>query len=138
MKLDHDFVQVSKLSEDQKKKSLPKVEPFFPQIQVKTKQKKGLHKKWNTFFPQIEVKTKKKRSSPKVEHFFPRIPVDTYSQMHTRVKLLGGDADVDHILKLLWEIQSNYWGGYIPPGFGTPDYAHLKMRKRECWSENVK
>ena len=24
------------------------------------------------------------------------------------------------ILKLLGRIQSNYWGGYIPPGFGTP------------------
>ena len=27
---------------------------------------------------------------------FSRIQVDTYAQMHTRVKLLGGDADVDH------------------------------------------
>ena len=50
MNLDPDFVQVSKLSEDQKKE--------------------GLHQKWNTFFPQIQV--------------------DTYAQMHTRVKLLGG------------------------------------------------
>ena len=25
-----------------------------------------------------------------------RIQVDTYAQMHTRVKLLGGDADADH------------------------------------------
>ena len=62
----------------------------------------------------------KKRSLPEMEHFFPRIQVDTYPQMHTRVKLLG-DADVDHTqtiggdtVKLL--------GGYIPspPGFGTP------------------
>ena len=37
----------------------------------------------------------KKRSSPKLEHFFPRIEVETYAQMHTRVKVLG-DADVDH------------------------------------------
>ena len=45
------------------------MEYIFPQIQVKTK-KKGSHQKWNTFFPQIQV--------------------DTYAQMHTRVKLLDG------------------------------------------------
>ena len=56
MNLDHDFVQVSKLSEEPPKK--------------------GLHQKWNTFFPRIQV--------------------DTYAQMYTRVKLLGGGADVDH------------------------------------------
>ena len=33
-------------------------------------QKKGLHQKWKTFFPRIQV--------------------DTYAQIHTRVKLLGG------------------------------------------------
>ena len=38
MNLDHDFVQVSKLSEDQKK-------TLFPQIQVKTKKKKQKTKK---------------------------------------------------------------------------------------------
>ena len=37
MNLGHDFVQVSKLSEDQKKRSSTKMEHFFPQIQVKTK-----------------------------------------------------------------------------------------------------
>ena len=68
MNVDHDFVQVSKLSEDQKKKSSPKLEHFFPQIQVKTK---------------------KKRPSPKMDHFFPRIQVETYAQMHTRIKSLG-------------------------------------------------
>ena len=36
MNLDHDFFQVSKSSEDQKK---------------------GLHQKWNTFFPRFQVKT---------------------------------------------------------------------------------
>ena len=39
MNLDHDFVQVSKLSEDQKKSSSLKREHFFPQIQVRTKKK---------------------------------------------------------------------------------------------------
>ena len=41
------------------------------------------------FFPHSQVKTKKKSSSPKKEPFFPRIQMNTYAQMHTRVKLLG-------------------------------------------------
>ena len=36
MNLDHDSFQVSKLSEDQKKRSLSKMEHFFPGIQVET------------------------------------------------------------------------------------------------------
>ena len=60
----------------------------------------------------------KNRSSPKMETFFPRIEVETCAQMHTRVKLLGG-MQMKTILKLLGGIQSNYWGKYIPPGFGT-------------------
>ena len=63
-----------------------------------------------------------------MEHFFPRIQVDTCVQMFTRVKLLRGDADVDHT-QTIGGIQSNYWGGYIPPsplGFGTPAYSKLK------------
>ena len=60
----------------------------------------------------------KKKSSPEMEHFF---QVVTCAQMHTRVKLLEG-MQMKAILKLLGGIQSNYWGGYIPPsppGFGT-------------------
>ena len=36
MNLHHDFVQVSKLSEDHKKRPSPKMEHFFPRIQVDT------------------------------------------------------------------------------------------------------
>ena len=36
MNLDHDFFQVSKLSEEQKKRSSPKMKHFFPRIQVET------------------------------------------------------------------------------------------------------
>ena len=57
-----------KLRPKKEEKVFTKNEHFFPQIQMKTK-KKGLHQKWNTFFPQFQV--------------------DTYAQMHTRVKLLG-------------------------------------------------
>ena len=52
MNLDHDFVQVSNLSEDQKK---------------------GLHQKRNSFFPQIQVKTKRKGFTNNGTLFFPRI-----------------------------------------------------------------
>ena len=97
------------------------------------------------FFPQIQVKTKKKMSSPKMEHFFLQIQVDTYSQMPTRVKLLGGDADVDHrLLKLLGEIIKLLGGIYLShpppplPVFGTPDgNPTLKTRGYICtcfWS----
>ena len=48
-----------------------------------------------------------------MEHFFPQIQVDTYAQMHTRVKLLGGKQDVDHTQTIVG-IQSNYWERYIP------------------------
>ena len=103
MKLDHDFIEVSKLSEDPPKK-------------------KVLHQKWNTFFPQIQMKTKKKRSSLKMEHFFsPNSSEHLCSDTH-QSQIIGGDADVNHTqtiggdtVKLL--------GGYIPhitPGFGTP------------------
>ena len=54
MNLDYNFVQVSKLNED-KKRSLPEMEHFFPRIKVKTQKKR----------------------SPKMEHFFPQIQVDT-------------------------------------------------------------
>ena len=65
--LDHDFVQVWKFSEDQKKKrSSSKIEQFFPQIQVKTK---------------------KKRSSTKIPHFFPQ-----FSLRCTPIQIIGGNT----------------------------------------------
>ena len=50
MNLDQDFFQVSKLSEDQKKRSSPEMEHFFSQNSGEEQ--------------------KKKRSSPEMEHFF--------------------------------------------------------------------
>ena len=67
MSLDYDFVQVSKLNKDQKKVFTKNGTLFSPNLGED--QKKGLHQKRNPFFPQIQV--------------------DTYAQMHTRVKLLG-------------------------------------------------
>ena len=65
MNLDHDFLQLSKLSEDQKK---------------------GLRQKWNTFFPRVQVKTKKKYLHQNWSTFFPRILVETCSQTHTQAR----------------------------------------------------
>ena len=66
-----------------------------------------------------QKKKKKKRSSPKEKHFFPRIQVDTYAQMHTRVKLLGR-MQMYTTPQTTREIQPNYWGDISSPGFGTP------------------
>ena len=49
------------------------------------------------FFPKFRLRPKKiKIFTKNGTLFFPRIKVDTFAQMYTRVKLLGGDADVDH------------------------------------------
>ena len=101
MNLDHDFGQVSKLSEDQKK-VFTKTPKLFSPNSSEDQENKGFYQKWNTIFPRIQV--------------------DTYAQMHTRVKLLGGSADVDHT-QTIGGIQSNYGGNISPPtspGFGTP------------------
>ena len=58
-----------------------------------------------------------------MEHFFSRIQVETCAQIHTRVKLLGGEADVDQTQIIWGGIQSNYWRDISPPspqGFSTP------------------
>ena len=91
MNLDHDFVQVSKLSEDPKKGPHQKWSTFFPKFRwrPKKKEKKGLHQQRNTFSP---------NSSGHLR-----------SDAH-RSQIIGEDADVHHtVLKLI-----------PPPGFGTP------------------
>ena len=50
--------------------------------------------------------------------FPPNSGGDPRSDAH-QSQIIGGDADVDHT-QIIGGIQSNYWGGYIPPGFGTP------------------
>ena len=75
MNLDHDFVQVSKLNEDQKsERSSPKMEHFFFPNSGED-QKKGLHQKWKSFFP---------NSSGHL-----RSDAD-------QSQIIEGDADVDH------------------------------------------
>ena len=84
MNLDHDFFQMSKLSEDQKK---------------------GLHQKWNTF-PKPQG-TLKKRSLPEMEHLFsPNSSRDLRSDAH-QSQIIGGNADEYHT-QIVGGIQSSY------------------------------
>ena len=92
MNLDHDFVQMWKFSEDQKKS---KWNTFFPnsgEDQKKKKKKKGLHQKQNTSFPQNQMKTQKKRSSTGIEHFFTQIYAQMYS-VHQYLNCKGDTGD---------------------------------------------
>ena len=73
MKLDHDFFQVSKSSEDQKKKSSPKMEVF----------------------PRIQVNTKKKVFNKNGKLFPPNSSEDLRSDA-LRSQIFGGNADEDH------------------------------------------
>ena len=95
MNLDHDFVQVWKFSEDQKKNK--QMEHFFPQIQVKTK-KKVFRK--NIVFPQI------------------------YTLRCTPIQIIGG-MQMQTILELLGGIQPNIGREYIPPLVSAPLFGQI-------------
>ena len=90
MNLDHNFFQVSKLSEDQKIRSSPK---------------------------------EGKLCSPNCSG-------ELRSIAHQN-QIIGG-MQMQTILKLLGEVQSNYWGKYIPippSGFDTPVGEKMKQRQ---------
>ena len=110
MNLDHDFFQVSKLSEDQKK----------------------VFTKYGTLFFPISGEHQKKRSSPKMELFFspnsgedqkkekkftPKISPNSTGGLRSHAlqsQIIGGDADKDH---------TQIIGGInppSPPGFWHP------------------
>ena len=102
MNLDHNFLQVSKLSEEQ--------------------QKKGLHLKWNTFFPDSGEDQKKKKK----KKVFTKNGTLVFPQFKWRAALrctpdsnYWGDADVDHT-QIIGEETVKLLGGYIPPDFCTP------------------
>ena len=110
MNLDHDFVQVWKFSEDQKKNA------------------NGTH-----FFSN-SGENQKKRSSSKIEHFFPQIQVKTKTTNKNRTLFSPNFRSDVHPFKLLWCADVDHsqtiggdtaklLGGYIPPSppcFGTP------------------
>ena len=125
MNLDYDFVQVSKLREDQKK-VFTKNGTLFSTNSGEDQKKKGLHLKWNTFSPNS-------------------LSGHLRSDAH-QSQIIGGDADVHHrLLKLLGCVYTaKLLGGYItpsPPGFGTPVYmrhTYLQITRKEydCSTRN--
>ena len=66
----------------------------------------------------------------KKENFVPQIPVETCTQIHTKVKLLG-DAGADYTQIIGGDTVK--LGGYIfpspPLGFGTPIGEKMKQRQ---------
>ena len=73
-------------------------------------QKKDLYQKRNTFSP----------------NSIADLRLDAHQSQI--VKLLGGDADVDHT-QIIGGIQSNYWGIYPPP---------ILLGLRHPWSDVLK
>ena len=57
---------------------------------------------------------------------FPQIQEETHTQMHTRVKLLEGDAYVDHT-QTIRGYTVDLLGDVSPPGFGTPGYVFITV-----------
>ena len=103
MNLEHDFFQVSKLSEDQKNRSSPKMEHFSS--------------------PNSGEDQNKKRSSRQMEYFFsPNSGEDLLSDTH-QSQIIRGIADVDHTQIIGGGGYSQIIGGDIsphPPGFRHP------------------
>ena len=101
MNLDHDFFQVSKLSEDQK------TEHFFSPNSGEDPKKKVFTKNGTLFSPN-SGEDQKKRSSPKMEHLFSTNSSGDLRSDARQSQIIGGNT-----VKLL--------GGIYPPtGFGTP------------------
>ena len=67
------------------------------------------------FFPELRWRPKK------IEHFFsPNFRSDV---IPVPIKNIAGDADVDHSQTIGGDT-AKLLGGYIPPGFGTPDNSN--------------
>ena len=105
MNLYHDFVQVSKLSEDQKKIFTKKGTLFS--LNSGEDQKKVISKNGTLFFPEFKW-TPTLRCTPELNYW--------------------GDADVNHTQTIGGDTVK-LMGGYIPPGFGTrgADTQRLKL-----------
>ena len=117
MNLDRHCFQVRKLSEDQKKRSLPKIQDFFS--------------------PNLSEDKKKQRSLPKIQECFSRTLVKTKkrSKHHLALRCRVESNYWEECRWKQWSnylggMQSNYWGIYppIPPsGFGTPGYRYIAI-----------
>ena len=84
---------------------------FFPKVRLRSK-KRGYNQKWNTFSPN-SGEDQKKGLHQRWNTFFSRIQVDTYAQMHVRVKLLGWCRCRPYLN--YWEKYCQNIGGDISP-----------------------
>ena len=91
MNLDHDFAQVWKFSEDQKK-----------------------NVNGTLFSPNSGEDQKKKSSSARLEHFFPK-----FTLRCTPIQIIAGDANVDHSQTIGGDT-AKLLGGHIPPSHRHP------------------
>ena len=102
MNLDHNFFHVSKLSEDQKKRSSPKLEDFFSPN---------------------SSEDQKKRSSPKLKDFFSSNSSQDQRSDAGRSQIIGGNTIVDHT-QIIGEDTVKLLGGiYLsisPPRVSAP------------------
>ena len=97
MSLDHDFVQVSKLSENQKKKIFTKNRTLFYPTSVKTKKKK-----------------EKKRVFTKNGTLFPPNSGEHLRSDAHQSQIIAGDADVDHTQTIGGDKAKLLGGIYLP------------------------
>ena len=125
MNLDYDFVQVSKLSEDQKKKVFSKTRTLFPQIPVRTKPnqlkiKKKVFSETGALFSPNSGEDQKKVFNKNGTLFSPNSSGHLRSDAHQRQIIRG--MQMQTILKLLGGYSQIIGGIYppIPPGFRHP------------------
>ena len=124
MNLDHDFVQMSKLSEEQKKGLYQKWNPFFPQIQVKTEQKKVFTKNGTLFSPNSGKDQKKKVFAKSGTLFSPNSSGHLRSDAR-QSQIIGGGCRCRPYTQIIGGDTVKLLGGIYPPtppppGFGTP------------------
>ena len=116
MNLDHDFVQVWKFSEDQKKMQM---EHLFSPNSGEDQKKRSLSKIEHFFSPISgeDQKKKKKVLSKNRTLFFPKFTLRCIP-----IQIIGRDADVDHSQTIGGDTAKLLGGIYppIPPGFRHP------------------
>ena len=118
MNLDHNIVQVSHLSEHQKK-VFTKNGVLFSPNSGEDQEKKVFTKNRTLFFPEFKW-TPTLRCTPEPNYW--------------------GDANVDHTQTIGGDTVKLLEGGYIfpsPPGFGTPVYYSLERSMRRPMIEKL-
>ena len=129
MNLDHDFVQVWKFSEDQKKNANRTL--FFPEFRWRPK--KRVSSKIEHFFSPILGEDQKKRSSAREEHFFPK-----FTLRCTPFQIIGGGyAEVNHSQTIEGDT-AKLLGGIYPPRVSAPLIESLLLARQHIFhSHNV-